>query len=245
MFISSSYLGIEYGVDDKIAKFFVDRSPPPNNLYWKDKQLYLQPSSGYLIIALMVDLLYRIGVDRTELLSEGFVACMEEIGHISALEETKQISREAAIESCIAIAKEHCRSENWLTAVEDYFRCKPGNLLGSIVAPFKALHRGDVFLFSLSALSISDHLFHAIGRHCFALISSLLLLDDVEDLENDRKNNEENALLESGIDKKGIERVEELMRYNVAVISSKNSLMGKKLEQQFYELIEKIRPYPL
>ena len=37
MFISSAYLSINYGVDDKIATFFVDREPPVNNLYWTGK----------------------------------------------------------------------------------------------------------------------------------------------------------------------------------------------------------------
>ncbi len=56
MFISTGYLGIQYGVDNNIAKFFVDREPPANNLYWKDKYLYLRPSPGYLFIPLIVDI---------------------------------------------------------------------------------------------------------------------------------------------------------------------------------------------
>jgi hypothetical protein len=42
MFVSSNFLAIHYGVNDTIAKFFVDREPPINNLYWKDKLLYLR-----------------------------------------------------------------------------------------------------------------------------------------------------------------------------------------------------------
>ncbi len=198
MFISTGYLGIQYGVDNKIAKFFVDREPPANNLYWKDKYLYLRPSPGYLFIPLIVDILFRLGIDRQQLLSDEFIHCLEQTGHISALEETKQISNTEAIQQCIALARESCKNESWLNSVIDYFRGTADNLFISIATPFKALHRGDVFLFSLSALDYPEELFEKIAKYWFALISTLLLLDDAEDIEDDRVNNEENAFLESG-----------------------------------------------
>ena len=68
MFISTDFLAIKFGVDDAIARFFVDREPPANNLYWKDKLLYLRPAPGYLFIPLIVDLLFKIGIERQQLL---------------------------------------------------------------------------------------------------------------------------------------------------------------------------------
>lgn len=97
MFISADFLGITYGVDDKIARFFADREPPLDNLYWKGKLLYLRPSPGYLFIPLIVDLLFKLGIDRNQLLSNEFVSTMEMTGHISALEETGQITKAEAI----------------------------------------------------------------------------------------------------------------------------------------------------
>jgi len=241
MFISTGYLGIQYGVDNKIAKFFVDREPPANNLYWNDKSLYLGPSPGYLFIPLIADLLFKLGIDRQQLLSDEFINCLEQTGHISALEETKQLSYAEAIERCTALARENCRNENWLNTVIDYFKGNADNLFISIATPFKALHRGDVFLFSLSALDFPEELFQKIVKYWFALISTLLLLDDAEDITDDRANNEENAFLESGLDKQGIERVKQLIAHNLRTISSINSMMAMKLDNQFKELVKK--PY--
>ncbi len=72
----------------------------------------------------------------------------------------------------------------------------------------------------------------------------MLLLDDAEDIDEDRKNNEENAFLESGLDKEGIERVKKLLSHNLKILSSINSIMALKIDKQFKELIEKphIRP---
>jgi hypothetical protein len=244
MFISTGYLGIQYGVDNKIAKFFVDREPPVDNLYWKDRYLYLRPSPGYLFIPLITDLLFKLGIDREQLLSDEFIQCLEQIGHISAMEEIKQISKADAIEQCTALAKENCRNESWLNTVVNYFNGSPENLFVSIATPFKALHRGDVFLFSLSALDFPEALFEKVAQQWFALISTLLLLDDAEDINDDKANNEENAFLESGLDKHGIEQVKQLVAHNLRTISAINSIMAKKLDAKFKELSEKpyIRP---
>ena len=75
MFISTNQLIKKYGIDNKIAGFFVEREPPADNLYWHEKLLYLRPAPGYLFIPLIVDLLYKIGIKREDLLSENFVSC--------------------------------------------------------------------------------------------------------------------------------------------------------------------------
>ncbi len=84
-------------------------------------------------------------------------------------------------------------------------------------------------------------MFQKITQYWFALISTLLLLDDAEDIDDDRANNEENAFLESGLDKEGIERVKQLVAHNLRMIASINSMMSMKLDNQFKELIKK--PY--
>ena len=110
MFISSSFLEINYGVDSKIATFFVDREPPVDNLYWKDKLLYLRPAPGYLFIPLIVDILYRLKIDRQQLLSERFVTTIEQIGHINALEETGRITENEAIKRSSELVKNNCNN---------------------------------------------------------------------------------------------------------------------------------------
>ena len=147
MFVSKGFLNKQYGVDEQIAKFFADREPPKNNLYWHEKYLYLQPTPGYLFMPLAIDLLYKLGIDKERLLSEAFVSCMEQVGHISALEETKQITSDEAIAKCREVALQNCKNEKWLTVVTAYFNQAADNLLSPLATPYKALHRGDMFLF--------------------------------------------------------------------------------------------------
>jgi hypothetical protein len=165
---------------------------------------------------------------------------MEQIGHASALEETKQITPDQTLQSCITIAQKYCKNEKWLATTIDYFSQVPANLIGTVATPFKALHRGDFFLFSMSALEFGEDLFVKLAQVWFALISSLLVMDDVEDLHSDKRNNEVNSLLESGLNKEGIERIEELMKHNFSIISAVNYLMAKKLDNEFSRFRQKL-----
>lgn len=239
MFISKDFLGIQYGVNDKIAKFFADREPPIDNLYWHDKSLYLQPSPGYLFIPLIVELLYRVGISREQLLSSEFIDCMEQIGHITALEETKKITTKQAVERCIAFAKVNSKNEAWFNTVVEYYNETPGNLIGGMTTPYKALHRGDIFLFSLSVLEFSHYLFERIVELWFALISLLLLIDDADDITDDKKNNEENAFLEAGLDKDGIEQIKQFVREKLKILKSINKPMAVKIDMSFIAMIDK------
>ncbi|GEO10403.1 hypothetical protein [Segetibacter aerophilus] len=239
MFISTKYLVSKYGIDETIARFFVDREPPVDNLYWHEKLLYLRPAPGYLFIPLIVDLLFKLGIDKEKLFSEKFIGTMERIGHISALEEIKKISAQEAIEQCNDLVEKVSVNTAWLTDVKEYLNGRQGSLLGKLVTPFKSLHRGDVFLLSLSMLEFSSSLFEAIGQQWFALISALLLLDDAEDIESDRETGDENAYLESGLNAKGLHRIAELVQHDVETIASVNPVMAVELERQHTALVEK------
>src|SRR4051812_25468824 len=104
MFISTKQLVNSYGIEHDIAEFFVEREPPVDNLYWNEKLLYLRPAPGYLFIPLIIDLLNKLGIKRDFLLSESFVNLMEQVGHISAMEESNQISANEAITKCRELA---------------------------------------------------------------------------------------------------------------------------------------------
>lgn len=239
MFISSAFLEINYGVNDKIALFFVDREPPVDNLYWKGKLLYLRPAPGYLFIPLIVDLLYRLGVDRKELLSEQFVKIMEQVGHISALEETRQITAEEAIKKSAELVKDGCRDKGWYDNLVNYLYNKNDNFFSGLSVPYKALRRGDLFLFSICALSFEQQLREKIAEQWFALISILLLLDDAEDIESDKKTGDENAFIESGLHAAGIQKIEELVNKSLTKIGTLSPAMSLQLKKQYTEFAEK------
>jgi hypothetical protein len=239
MFVSAGFLGINYGVDDKIAKFFVDREPPKNNLYWKDKLMYLRFEPGWLFIPLIVDILFRLGIQRSHLISEEFVGLMEKIGHITALEETKQITSEQATEQYIQLSKDNCKNESFRKNLLDFAIGGTNNSFVKLITPFKALHRGDAFLFSLCALEFDENLQEKIVEYWFALISTLLLLDDAEDLEIDRANGDDNAFLETNFTAKGTGVLKEMVRRNLQLLSSLNRPMALMLDKKYKALESK------
>lgn len=236
MFISAGYLGIQYGVDDKIAKFFSDREPPKDNLYWKDKLMYLRPEPGWLFIPLIVDLLYKCGIDRGQLLSDKFVGLMEDIGHISAQEETHLITHGQAIQACIDLVKNDHTNEQYYLNLVDFIKGGTDNPFTQLATPFKALHRGDYFLFALCALNFEPGLEIKLVQYWFALISTLLLLDDADDLNDDKINGDPNAFIESGLHKEGIESIKQLVSSNLKLIGAINRSMAARLDRSFVSL---------
>lgn len=238
MFVSASFLAINYGVHDQIAQFFADREPPANNLYWHEKLMYLRPTPGYLFIPTMVDILHRIGISRETLLSDNYLDVMEAIGHISAKEESNQVTHAEAVEECISLVKDNHVNESYYQALVDYMRGGSNNFIASMATPFKALHRGDMFLFSACVLDFDDEQARKIIEYWFALISSFLLLDDADDLEIDRQSGDENAFLESGLDKAGIEKIKGMLSSNLNVLKQLNPSLALTIDKQFIKMAE-------
>jgi hypothetical protein len=241
MFISTDYLAINYGVDNQIARFFVDREPPADNLYWHEKLLYLRPAVGYLFIPLIVDLLFKSGLDKQRLLSARFVETMEQIGHISALEETKEISAGEALTKCSDLVATKTVNQEWLAKINEYFYNDMSEFK-EYASPFKALHRGDLFLFSLAVLEFPVRLFTNVLQQWFALITTLLLLDDAEDLKTDIESGEENAFLEAGLGAEDLQKIKELTANNFSKISAVNPSMSLTLQRQFDEKMKSFSP---
>ncbi len=238
MFISTDFLVQQYGVDETIARFFVDRDPPKQNLYWHEKLLYLRPSPGYLFIPLIVDLLYKCGISREQLLSTDYINTMEQTGHISALEETGQVPHSDAVSLCIEMVKDNYKNERWYNQVVAYFNGQPG-MFSQQATPFKALHRGDLFLFSICRLAFPAERCQTIVSQWFALISTLLLLDDSDDLEEDKQTGDENALIECGMDAKGFAAIRQMVTDNLQTIAALNGTMSSKLAGLYHSHVEK------
>lgn len=238
MFVSADHLAIKYGIDDKIAIFFADREPPANNLYWHGKLLYLRFEPGYLFIPAMVDTLFKLGVPRNVLLGDEYINLLEQIGHIAALEETKKISYEQAVEECIALTASKAVNQFFYTGLVDYIKGGDNNFIHPLLTGFPALHRGDIFLFSVSILDMDDAMAEKIVSYWFALIGSFLLLDDAEDLDKDRMNNDENAFLESGLDKEGIDKIKNLLSKNLTTLKTINKPLARTIDSQFIKMAE-------
>lgn len=239
MFVSSEFLGIHYGVHHEIARFFADREPPKDNLYWYGKHLYLRNESGFLFIPLIVDLLFKSGINKEDLLSDNFVLTMEQIGHISALEELEKISKEEATQQYIKLLESKSTNSFVLEQVSNYLRNKKENIIYKYCSSFSALHRGDAFLFSLATIQFEREKFESIVQIWFALINVLLLQDDAEDVEKDKASGDENAFLQSGLTKEGIEEIKNLLSNQLKLIATVNKSMATTLDNSFKKLAEK------
>lgn len=238
MFVSANFLSIQFGLNDHIAKFFVDREPPRDNLYWRDKLLYLRQEPGYLFIPIIVDTLYKLGIDKFILLSDEYVQLLEKIGHIAALQEAEKITDNQAVEQCIALTDSIAKNQHFYTALLDYIKGNNNNFIKNYCTPFNALHRGDIFLFSLVVLDFDNELAEKIVQFWFAIITSFLLLDDADDIEKDKINQHENAFLESGLDKAGIEQIKQLLSANLRLLETINKPLAKGIDKLFIKMAE-------
>lgn len=238
MFVSADYLIMQYGVHDEIAHFFVDREPPPNNLYWKNKLMYLRPEPGYLFIPVIVDTLNRIGIDRKILLGNEYITLLEQIGHIAALEETNQITKHEAIKQCIDLTKNRSVNKYFYDALLKYMQGDTNNFIQEMLLPFNALHRGDIFLFSVSILDFDDAMAKKIIAYWFTVIASFLMLDDAQDIEHDKKNNDENTFVQSGLDKAGIERIKNFLGQLLITLKTFNKPLARTIDNQFVKISE-------
>lgn len=239
MFLSANALVVQYGIDERIAKFFVDREPPKDNLYWKGKLLYLRPQPGYIFLPLITDLYFRSGISLDQLLNDDYVGLLEQIGHYSAQQEFHIISEQQAIEISAALVDGHPAAEPLLGELKAYFAAQDGNPISAIATPFRALHRGDLFLFSLCALEADAAKKIELVRTWFALISTLLLLDDAEDYNNDRDAGDENAFVESGSNREGFDRIKQLLAANLDHLAAINRTMANALHLKFGAMADK------
>lgn len=237
MFLTANAIVQEFGVDHTIAKFFVDREPPKDNLYWKDKLLYLRPQPGYIFLPLIVDLFYKSGVELSELLSEKFVTILEQIGNYAAAQEYNRITNHEAIKLCSKLVENNC-SDHFLHEVSSHLNGEESKL-SILSTPFKALHRGDMFLFSLCMLTCNEEQKFELVKTWFALISTLLLLDDSEDYDSDFARGEENAFIESGSNQEGFNKIKALLSQNLDHIKKLNVTMADGLHKKFIALADK------
>lgn len=237
MFLTANALVIRYGIDETIAKFYVDREPPKDNLYWKGKELYLRPQPGYIFLPLITDLFFKAGVNKEELLSENFVTLLEQIGDISASQEFHFITTNEALERCKELVRNFGKVD-LVRDLDEYFN-GVGNYISQLTTPFKALHRGDLFLFSLLALEIDQPKLKELISIWFALISTLLLLDDAEDVDSDRAANEENAFIESGENREGFEKIKALLSSNLDTLAATSKTLADALHKKFTAIADK------
>lgn len=237
LYTSKQYLQNTMGVDAEVAAFFVDRHVPVQNMYWKDKYLYVSKGTGFLFIPLFFDLMYKAGLTKETVLDEDFVRLTEAILHSAALHEHEMISFEAHLNNCKELIANKVVNLNLYTDLLEYFGndSLPYNYLGTFS---KALNRGDTYLFALCSLNIPLHLTHKIVELWYILIPSFLLMDDIMDLEKDRTKNEENSINDFGPQGRGVRNAINFLTDRFAKLKGVNGKLGSYFEGSLQRKLE-------
>lgn len=226
MFLSKQHLSQNFGIDPEIAAFFVDRPVPKDNMYWKDKLLYMRHKPGYLFIPLFIDILRRMGVPKEQLLGNTFVDGFEKILDGAAREEFGLLEEAAHVfgsyqylDSVAGVDRE------WMELMKNHF------ILNTHRFPYQptanALCRADSFLLSIALLPLAAVDRDSIFRLWYALVGFFLLLDDIEDFEKDSDAGDENALIQWGGGEKATVEAEKHIEDSIAVLDTVNQLMAR------------------
>lgn len=248
MFLTKDDLKLSYGVDLTIGKAYVDRGVPKDNLYWKGRTIYVPGASGYIFMPIFSDLLRRSGASVSSLLSESFFAINESILHSAALLEHQQIDWSLHIQECIYAVAPHVTRVNLFEELKQYLLAqKPVKTTASrLGTDFPSLNRADSYLLSLAC--ITDEAFDEQKAldGWYAMITYFLLMDDLADIRDDLLSGEENAIVDAGLNKDGISKIESMMNAGIDKLNTINPVLSNRIEHKkslidIPQLVESIR----
>jgi hypothetical protein len=230
MFLSKDDLKLAFGIDLDIAAYYVDRKVPEGNLYWKGRYLYVNTMPGFIFMPIYADLLRRCGIGKEQLLAGPYVELAEAIMHSASVQESQQTGMQEHLLDCLDMAASVSVNPYMLDALGSYFKygvTVPGLKFGT---PFRSLNRADAYLASLCTLrfdpSMTQHLLDA----WYSMITFYLITDDLEDIRQDLKGNEDNAAIEAGLDEHGAELIEGMVQQAVAVMQGINPVLANRFE---------------
>jgi hypothetical protein len=238
--VTKRKLSDEFGVDYKIATFFSDRIPPPNNHFWKGKYVYLSRGLGYIIIPLLFDLQYKLGLERSTLLDEKRIQLMEEGFDIMAKYEAKKIPYEEYISSCEMLFKPTVVNEFFYNDLILHLNNKTP-VHYTLGTPVKALNRADAFLFTLCDMAIDTTLLQNIVTNWRYINANALILDDISDLAMDEKKGEENSIIELGNNDIAWKTVQSMFDNNQKLIGTINPTLTRYFEISMTALLQHIQ----
>lgn len=237
MVVTSRKLQDNLGVNNKIADYFAnERAVPQNNLFWKNKRIYLSVGFGFLTIPLTFDLIYKLGVPLDILLSDEHVSLMEQGFHELKCYESETISFNEFLLQCKALLAPSIKQKK---LAADLFTTLSGGepQYFQLETKHKALARSDSFLFTLVDLDLSDEWVANFLPYWYALARPILLLDDFKDLPEDRRTNDENTIIELGNNKQAIEAAFELGIQDLEKLQTINPQLAKYMQHDLKEAI--------
>jgi hypothetical protein len=236
MFISVKQFGRDMGVDERIARFFVDRKPPENNSFWKGKYIYIGYGNGYNSIPVYYDILYRIGVLMDVLLAESHVQFMERLMHFAILQEKNEISFDDELLHIRGLLAGRIQDPEYFGALNRYMDQSVLKPLGPFGTAFPSLNRADVFLYVLCDLPLEEKQWELAIKYWYALHPSYLIMDDIRDYAKDKENGDENVVIDLGGGARGFEKTMELFKKNMETLKEINPALAEFLMDSEEEL---------
>lgn len=236
MFLSCDDLKLAYGVDMEIGRFYVDRKVPENNAYWKKRHLYIPPVAGYYFMPIFSDLAFRAGVPKETLLSEKYLIVAESVLDSAGRLEQKDITWDEHILECISFAESHLENPSFLADLKFYFGGEKEKSSVSLGTPYPSLNRADAYLFSLCTLTFDAARKQILVESWYALMTYFLILDDLADIREDIRNNEENALVEAGLSEQGAAIISAMISDSYTRMNKINPVMANRIDHKCHNL---------
>jgi hypothetical protein len=248
MFLRAEDLKLSYGVSLEIGRFYVNRMVPVENAYWKHRHLYIPPVPGFMFMPIISDLARRSGIATTELLSEKYISLAEFILDSAARLEMRELDWKSHVEECLQYAKGKSINPTWYESLAEYLRSGVSPLSQSkgLGTPYPSLNRADTYLISFCTLSFDDSVRSNLLKAWYALMTYFLLQDDLSDIREDLRNQEENALVEAGLTDAGASIIRRMVRESCMSMEQINPVLANRIEctdqtMDIEGLVKKIR----
>jgi hypothetical protein len=231
MVITARILQDRFGIDEQIATYFAnERTVPANNRFWGTKRVYISAGFGFLTIPLGFDLMHKAGIPKEELLNDAHVSLMEQGFDRLKRYEAKEYDLAEFINSCKQLLDGKIRQPKLAADLFAFVTGKPTTFF-QFETKYKALARSDSFLFTMVDLELTDDWVKQFLPYWYSLARPILLLDDFKDLEEDRRINDENTIIELGNDADAIRKAYELGMQDLRLLSQLNSKLAGIMKQ--------------
>jgi hypothetical protein len=222
MVITSRILQDKLGIHPVIADYFANqRQVPADNLFWKDKRIYLSVGFGFLTIPFAFDVMHKRGIPLETLLEDQHVSLMEAGFDRLKHYENRLISIDEFILSCKTLLEGEIKQHHLASDLFAMFSGKTPAYF-TFESNHKALARSDFFLFTLADIDVSDDWVADFLPYWYAIARPILLLDDFRDLAEDRISGDENTIIELGNDRQAIEAALSLGDHDLKKLSEIN-----------------------
>lgn len=226
MVITSRKLELELGINSSIATYFAnDRKVPENNLFWKNKRIYISTGFGFLTIPIIFDLIHKCGVSLEILLADEHVSLMEQGFHKLKQYESEEISYPDFLSECKLLLRDKIKQPHLASDLFAFFSGQQASYF-KFETTHKALSRSDSFLFTLVDLDLTDEWVAQFLPYWYSLARPILLLDDFKDLEEDRITGDENTIIELGNNAAAIETAYNMGMADLDLLATINPLLA-------------------